>query len=143
MKLQTPEKIKTEERIGLGSGSDVENELVVITPRRRQSVLDLSPGVKAGMTPKLRTLNAVSPTLALRRRSSGTANVQYRAISSGGSVVTMMFSKVFYHKPIRDNIVSTLPLYDACHEKTDLKVFDVVIPEKGWARVAVPIHPTV
>ncbi len=71
LKLQTPEKIKTEERIGLGSGSDVESEMVVITPRRRQSLLDLSPGVKAGMTPKLKTLNAVSPTLALRRRSSG------------------------------------------------------------------------
>ncbi len=29
--------------------------------------------------------------------------------------------------------------YDACHEKTDLKVFVVVMPKEGWARVAVPI----
>ncbi len=28
---------------------------------------------------------------------------------------------------------------DACHEKTDLKVFVVVIPKEGWARVAAPI----
>ena len=28
---------------------------------------------------------------------------------------------------------------DMRHEKTDLKVFVVVIPEEGWARVAVPI----
>ncbi len=27
----------------------------------------------------------------------------------------------------------------ACHEKTDLKVFVVVIPKEGWARVARPI----
>ncbi len=29
--------------------------------------------------------------------------------------------------------------YEACHEKTDLKVFVVVIPKEGWARVAAPI----
>ena len=29
--------------------------------------------------------------------------------------------------------------YDARHEKTDLKVFVVVIPKEGWARVAAPI----
>ena len=29
--------------------------------------------------------------------------------------------------------------YDARHEKTDLKVFVVVISKEGWARVAVPI----
>ena len=29
--------------------------------------------------------------------------------------------------------------YEACHEKTDLKVFVVVIPEEAWACVAVPI----
>ncbi len=28
---------------------------------------------------------------------------------------------------------------DACHEKTDLKVFVVVIPKEGWVRVAMPI----
>ncbi len=28
---------------------------------------------------------------------------------------------------------------DAHHEKTDLKVFVVVIPKEGWARVAAPI----
>ncbi len=29
------------------------------------------------------------------------------------------------------------------HEKTDLKVFVVVIPKEGWARVAMPIlHDT-
>ena len=28
---------------------------------------------------------------------------------------------------------------DECHEKTDLKVFVVVIPKEGWARVAAPI----
>ena len=26
--------------------------------------------------------------------------------------------------------------YDVCHEKTDLKVFVVVIPKEGWARAA-------
>ncbi len=26
-----------------------------------------------------------------------------------------------------------IPLYDACHEKTDLKVFIIVIPKEGWA----------
>ncbi len=26
-----------------------------------------------------------------------------------------------------------------CHEKTDLKVFVVVIPKEGWVRVAAPI----
>ncbi len=31
------------------------------------------------------------------------------------------------------------PSSDACHEKTDLKVFVVVIPKEGWARVAAPI----
>ena len=25
---------------------------------------------------------------------------------------------------------------DGCHEKTDLKVFVIVIPKEGWARVA-------
>ncbi len=29
-------------------------------------------------------------------------------------------------------------LFDACHEKTDLKVFVVVIPKEGWARA----HPS-
>ena len=28
---------------------------------------------------------------------------------------------------------------EVCHEKTDLKVFVVVIPKEGWARVAAPI----
>ena len=28
---------------------------------------------------------------------------------------------------------------DAHHEKTDLKVFVVVIPKEGWPRVAAPI----
>ncbi len=28
---------------------------------------------------------------------------------------------------------------DACHEKTDLKVFVVVIPKEGWAHMAAPI----
>ncbi len=28
---------------------------------------------------------------------------------------------------------------DMCHEKTDLKVFVVVIPKEGWVRVAAPI----
>ncbi len=31
------------------------------------------------------------------------------------------------------------PSCDARHEKTDLKVFVVVIPKEGWARVAAPI----
>ena len=31
---------------------------------------------------------------------------------------------------------STLKMH---HEKTDLKVFVVVIPKEGWARVATPI----
>ncbi len=31
------------------------------------------------------------------------------------------------------------PPYDARHEKTDLKVFVVVIPKEGWAHVAAPI----
>ena len=30
-------------------------------------------------------------------------------------------------------------LIDMCHEKTDLKVFVVVIVKEGWARVAAPI----
>ncbi len=30
-------------------------------------------------------------------------------------------------------------LHDARHEKTDLKVFVVVIPKEGWARMAAPI----
>ncbi len=29
--------------------------------------------------------------------------------------------------------------FDVCHEKTDLKVFVVVIPKEGWARMAAPI----
>ncbi len=29
--------------------------------------------------------------------------------------------------------------YDTRHEKTDLKVFVVVIPKEGWASVAAPI----
>ncbi len=29
-------------------------------------------------------------------------------------------------------------VYDARHEKTDLKVFVVVIPKEGWALVAAP-----
>ena len=29
--------------------------------------------------------------------------------------------------------------YEVCHEKTDLKVFVVVKPKEGWARVATPI----
>ena len=29
--------------------------------------------------------------------------------------------------------------HDACHEKKDLKVFVVVMPREGWARVAAPI----
>ncbi len=29
-------------------------------------------------------------------------------------------------------------MYDVCHEKTDLKVFVIVIPKEGWARVTVP-----
>ena len=29
--------------------------------------------------------------------------------------------------------------YLVCHEKTDLKVFVVVIPKEGWAHVAMPI----
>ncbi len=28
---------------------------------------------------------------------------------------------------------------DVCHERTDLKVFVVVIPKEGWARMAAPI----
>ena len=28
---------------------------------------------------------------------------------------------------------------DVCHEKTDLMVFDVVIPKEAWVRVAAPI----
>ncbi len=28
-----------------------------------------------------------------------------------------------------------LSQYEVCHEKTDLKVFVVVIPKEGWARV--------
>ncbi len=28
---------------------------------------------------------------------------------------------------------------EVCHEKTDLKVFVVVIPKEGWVRVAAPI----
>ena len=30
-------------------------------------------------------------------------------------------------------------IYDTRHEKIDLKVFVVVMPKKGWARVAAPI----
>ncbi len=30
-------------------------------------------------------------------------------------------------------------IYEVRHEKTDLKVFVVVIPKEGWARVAAPI----
>ncbi len=30
-------------------------------------------------------------------------------------------------------------IYSVCHEKTDLKVFVVVIPKEGWARVATPV----
>ncbi len=30
-------------------------------------------------------------------------------------------------------------IHEVCHEKTDLKVFVVVIPKEGWARVAAPI----
>ncbi len=30
-------------------------------------------------------------------------------------------------------------IFDVHHEKTDLKVFVVVIPKEGWARVAAPI----
>ncbi len=29
--------------------------------------------------------------------------------------------------------------FEVHHEKTDLKVFVVVIPKEGWARVAAPI----
>ena len=29
--------------------------------------------------------------------------------------------------------------FDACHEKTDLKVFVLVIPKEGWVHVAVPV----
>ena len=37
------------------------------------------------------------------------------------------------------DITIDVSLWDVCHEKTDLKVFVVVIPKEGWARVAVPI----
>ena len=30
-------------------------------------------------------------------------------------------------------------IYELCHEKTNLKVFVVVIPKKGWVRMAAPI----
>ncbi len=30
-------------------------------------------------------------------------------------------------------------IYEARHEKTDLKVFVVVIPKEGWAHMAAPI----
>ncbi len=33
-----------------------------------------------------------------------------------------------------------LDINDTCHEKTDLKVFVVVIPKEVWARVAAPIR---
>ncbi len=33
-------------------------------------------------------------------------------------------------------------LSDACHEKTDLKVFVIVIPKEGWARMDFAMTPT-
>ena len=33
-------------------------------------------------------------------------------------------------------------IIDMCHEKTDLKVFVVVIPKEGWVRVAAHAHPS-
>ena len=65
-RLSGPEKIKTEEKIKFDFDSDVENEMVTVTPRRK-SFVDLSPGET---TPKL-SLPSPSPTLLLRRKSSG------------------------------------------------------------------------
>ena len=30
-------------------------------------------------------------------------------------------------------------LYEVCHERTDLRVFVIVIPKGGWVRMAAPI----
>ncbi len=40
--------------------------------------------------------------------------------------------KLIWLKEIHEN-------FEVCHEKIDLKVFVVVIPKEGWARVAAPI----
>ena len=38
---------------------------------------------------------------------------------------------------IHDTAVTEI--LDVCHERTDLKVFVVVIPKEGWEHVAAPI----
>ena len=35
--------------------------------------------------------------------------------------------------------VDRVSIFDMRHEKTEFKVFVVVIPQEGWARVAAPI----
>ncbi len=41
--------------------------------------------------------------------------------------------EIFLQYPLR--LYNCDRIKDACHEKIDLKVFVVVIPEEGWARV--------
>ncbi len=43
------------------------------------------------------------------------------------------------HGEYRKQDRAGLKIFDEHHEKTDLKVFVVVIPKEGWARVAAPI----
>ena len=65
-----------------------------------------------------------------------------------GSITYPIFKTVKTSKVIEQVLTNAccsmeLLLYtescDAHHEKTDLKVFAVVIPKEGWARVATPI----
>ena len=41
------------------------------------------------------------------------------------------FVQCFFCQSVPDSVCT----FDACHEKTDLKVFVIVMPKEGWARV--------
>ncbi len=55
---------------------------------------------------------------------------------SGGSREGVSFAR---EDDFEVSFVSLMSIHDARHKKTDLKVFVVVIPKEGWARVAIPL----
>ncbi len=59
-----------------------------------------------------------------------------RSFCSGRSLVVAISS---YISQIRGLPATRRAIHDAHHEKIDLKVFVVVIPKEGWARMAAPI----
>ena len=55
-------------------------------------------------------------------------------------IVSMVFKYKYLQKTtliMAHGVVKSI--FDAHHRKTDLKVFVVVMPKVGWARVAAPI----